>query len=227
MLTSTEENYLKAIYKITGDDHLIANTNAIAKELNTTAASVTDMVKKLAKKKLLFYQKHRGVTLTEEGSRLATMLVRKHRLWEVFLVEKLNFSWSEVHEIAEQLEHIKSSELINRLDQYLGHPKFDPHGDPIPDEKGEFTERNQVILSELEVGARGIIVGVQEHSATFLDYLDKLKLQLGGAIVILEKYEYDNSVKITLNGTHDLTLTHKVSQNLFVQKVLSQKQVPK
>ncbi|MEM1321979.1 MAG: metal-dependent transcriptional regulator [Bacteroidota bacterium] len=218
MLSYTEENYLKSIYKILSFDHKTASTNAISKAIQTSAASVTDMLKRLAEKELIHYEKYKGVTLTVRGERIATSLIRKHRLWEVFLVDKLNFSWDEVHDIAEELEHIKSNELINRLDNYLGHPKFDPHGDPIPDENGHFTLRHQICLVEMDAGESGVIVGVLEHSTPFLQYLDRLKLKLGVNIKVIEKFEYDESIKIIIDDREEQILTQKVVQNLLVQK---------
>jgi DtxR family Mn-dependent transcriptional regulator len=151
-LSQTEENYLKAIFKISEQQDAPASTNAISQAIRISAASVTDMLKRLAEKDLIHYEKYKGVILTPAGNRLATRLIRKHRLWEVFLVEKLHFSWDKVHEIAEQLEHIRSPELVERLDQFLGNPKYDPHGDPIPDAEGKFTHRQQVSLDELHPG---------------------------------------------------------------------------
>lgn len=217
-ISQTEENYLKAIFKICEKESKAASTNAIAKEMTTSAASVTDMLKRLAKKGLINYQKHKGVTLTDQGDKIATNLIRKHRLWEVFLVEKLNFSWDEVHIIAEQLEHIKSPELVERLDQFLGSPKFDPHGDPIPDADGNFAQRKQMLLSELKVKEQGIIVGVEESSTAFLQYLNKMELVLGVKVRVIEVFEYDESVKILINETQELVVSSKVSQNLFIQK---------
>ncbi|MFT4761417.1 MAG: DtxR family Mn-dependent transcriptional regulator [Paraglaciecola sp.] len=218
MVSQTEENYLKAIFKTCEKTEKSASTNAIAKEMQTSAASVTDMVKRLSEKKLIAYEKYKGVTLTIAGNKIATNLVRKHRLWEVFLVDKLNFSWDEVHEIAEQLEHIQSSELVKRLDQFLGIPKFDPHGDPIPDADGNFTFRKQVLLSELPLETEGVVVGVQEHSTQFLQYLDKMNLGLGATIKVIEKFEYDESLKVEINQQTTFVLSNKVSQNLFVQE---------
>ena len=218
MISQTEENYLKAIFKICEKTGKSASTNAIASEMKTSAASVTDMLKRLSEKEYIRYEKYKGVTLMELGNKIATNLVRKHRLWEVFLVEKLNFSWDEVHEIAEQLEHIQSSELVKRLDQFLGKPRFDPHGDPIPDAEGKFTFRKQVLLSELPIGSESVVVGVQEHSTPFLQYLDRVKLTLGARIKILEIFEYDESLKVLLNDSSEFTLSSKVSQNLFVQE---------
>ena len=217
-ISRTEENYLKAIFKISEREAKAASTNSISNVLNTSAASVTDMLKRLSDKKLINYEKYKGVTLTKAGSKIATHLIRKHRLWEVFLVEKLNFSWDQVHEIAEELEHIQSPQLVEKLDEYLGFPKFDPHGDPIPDAKGHFAHRKQIPLLELQEKEMGVIVGVQEHTPSFLKYLEKMDLTLGSEIKMVEKFEYDESVKIHINGQDSKTISKKVSQNLFVQK---------
>lgn len=218
MISHTEENYLKAIFKLSEKDNKSASTNAISKEMNTSAASVTDMLKRLADKSLINYEKYKGVTLTKKGNTLATNLIRRHRLWEVFLLEQLDFSWDEVHDIAEQLEHIKSDQLIERLDRFLEHPKFDPHGDPIPDADGNFTYRKQVLLSNLNEKEKGIIVGVNEHSSSFLQYLDRQNLNLGATINVLEHFDYDSSKRIQLNGQTEHILSSKVCQNLFIQK---------
>jgi len=217
-ISQTEENYLKAIFKIVEREAKAASNNAIALEMGTTAASATDMVIRLSKKELIHYQKHRGVTLTETGNKIATHLIRKHRLWEVFLVEKLQFSWDEVHEMAEQLEHIQAPELVERLDRFLGFPQFDPHGDPIPNAEGVFAFRKQAPLLELLPGEQGVVVGVQDHTTAFLQYLDQLQLGLGATVQILERFAYDESVKILLNETREQLLSKKVAQNLFVQK---------
>jgi DtxR family Mn-dependent transcriptional regulator len=218
-ISQTEENYLKAIFKIseqTGGNR--ASTNAVAAAMNTTAASVTDMVKRLSAKGLIHYESHRGVKLTLEGGQIATALIRNHRLWEVFLVEKLKFSWDGVHDIAEQLEHIKSHLLIERLDEYLGFPRFDPHGDPIPDAEGVFTFRKQAPLADLKPGEKAVVVGVQDHSPAFLQYLDRQNLGLGTSVVMLECFEYDESMKVSINGVQELILSKKVCQNLFVER---------
>ena len=176
------------------------------------------MLKRLSEKDLINYEKYKGVTLTKQGNTLATNLVRCHRLWEVFLLEKLDFSWDEVHEIAEQLEHIKSDELTERLDRFLEYPKFDPHGDPIPDADGNFTYRKQVLLNDLRENEKGIIVGVNDHSPSFLQYLDRHSLNLGATIKVLEHFDYDGSKKVKLNEQSDLILSLKVCQNLYIQK---------
>jgi len=218
LISQTEENYLKAIFKIVEREGKPANTNAIAAEMNTKAASVTDMVIRLSEKELINYEKYKGVTLTATGNKLATHLIRKHRLWEVFLVEKLAFSWDEVHDMAEQLEHIQAPKLVERLDAFLGSPKFDPHGDPIPDAEGVFATRKQSPLLELLPGEKGIVVGVQDHTTPFLQYLDRLDLILGSKVEIIERFAYDESVKILLNNEKEQLLSKKVAQNLFVQK---------
>jgi len=152
-MTIAEENYLKAIYKLSNRDVSAVSTNRIAHEMSTSAASVTDMVKRLAEKNMVGYEKYKGVKLTENGLEKAKSMIRNHRLWEVFLVEKLNFGWDEIHDLAEELEHIGSVELIARLDNFLGNPKFDPHGDPIPDAKGKMLLRSQVLLSQIKTGS--------------------------------------------------------------------------
>ena len=215
MHSPAEENYLKAIFKIAEKEGKVAGTNAIAAALQTTAASVTDMLKRLSDKGLIVYERYRGVQLTEDGNRLATILIRKHRLWEVFLVDKLGFAWDEVHDMAEQLEHIQGEALAKRLDVFLGHPRFDPHGDPIPDAEGHWTHRPQVLLSALEPGKKAAITGVNEHSPAFLQYLNQLGLGLGTAIEVLERFDYDRSVKIRA-GDKTLVLSDKVCQNLWV-----------
>ena len=218
MATQTEENYIKAIYKITEKNQGTANTNAIAAHLKTTPASVTDMIKKLSQKEYFLYQKYRGVQLTNKGIKLATDLIRKHRLWEVFLVDKLGFSWEEVHDIAEELEHIDSQELINRLDQYLGKPKFDPHGDPIPNADGKFTLRNQVSLTFLEKEQTGIVIGVKEHDTPFLKYLNELSIGLGTSLTVEKKIEFDHSMSVKVNNAESVNLSAKVCSNILMKR---------
>lgn len=219
MPTLAEENYLKAIFKIAEKELKSVSTNAIAKQMSTSAASVSDMLKKLSEKELINYEKYRGVTLTQMGNHAATQLIRKHRLWEVFLVEKLRFRWDQVHDIAEELEHINSDELIRRLDIYLGKPKFDPHGDPIPNAEGKFTIRNQMSFVDLRKGQSGILVGVKEHSTPFLEYLNSIEISLGTSFEIIDIQEYDQSVKALINNKQEHTLTQAVAQNLLVKKI--------
>lgn len=215
-MTSSEENYIKVIYHLSSSTPKGVNTNAIAIVLNTKASSVTNMVKKLSEKNLVSHQKYYGVTLTETGLREAKMIVRKHRLWEVFLVEKLGFSWDEVHDIAEELEHIKSEKLTNKLDAFLGFPNTDPHGDPIPDQKGEIRKINKSLLSEVAHQKLFLCVGVKDSSVEFLQYLNKQKITLGSHIKVLEKESFDNSIVIELDGK-ELTISNKIATNLYVQ----------
>lgn len=218
-MTFSEENYLKTIYHLTNAvDSDVCSTNAIAEKMDTKASSVTDMLKKLAEKDLIHYKKYQGVSLTEQGRLAAKMIVRKHRLWEVFLVDKLDFSWDEVHDIAEQLEHIKSEKLINKLDDFLGNPTEDPHGDPIPDSSGRIIKVEKQLLSELSGNQIGICVGVKDTSSEFLKYLDKQEIALGSKIEFISKETFDSSLKIKVNG-RELNISSKIASNLFVKLV--------
>lgn len=217
MFTLSEENYLKAIYHLEADSKKGISTNAIAKSLETKASSVTDMVKKLSEKEVVLYKKYQGVTLTAFGKKIAANIVRKHRLWEVFLVEKLNFSWDEVHEVAEQLEHIKSQKLINQLDALLGFPTHDPHGDPIPDKDGNVNTVDKILLSTFNKNETGICVGVNDSSSEFLRFLDKKKITLGKKITVLEKEDFDDSLSIEIDG-EKLSISKKIANNLYIKK---------
>lgn len=215
-MTFSEENYLKTIYHLTTASNAEVSTNAIAEKMETKASSVTDMLKKLAEKGLINYKKYQGVSLTQDGKLAAKMIVRKHRLWEVFLVEKLGFSWDEVHDIAEQLEHIKSEKLINKLDDFLDNPTEDPHGDPIPDREGRIIKIEKQLLSELSENQSGICVGVKDTSSEFLKYLDKQEIALGSKIEFLSRESFDLSLRIKVNGK-ELTISNKIASNLFVK----------
>lgn len=216
MSSQTQENYLKCIYKICEKQPEGAATNAIAEGLDTKAATVTDMLKKLASQKLINYQKYQAVTLTPKGKKTALNIVRNHRLWEVFLVEKLNFGWNEVHEFAEQLEHIKSEELINRLDLYLGEPKFDPHGDPIPNKNGKIEYKKSRPLNECNSGDKLLIAGVSDHSDNFLAYLNEVHLTLGQKIQIKKIVEFDKSMQLLNSKNQLIYISHQVAKNLLV-----------
>jgi DtxR family Mn-dependent transcriptional regulator len=216
MFTLAEENYLKAIFHLEHDLKGEVSTNAIAESIETKPSSVTDMVQKLAEKKLLTYKRYKGVQLTAEGKKVAANVIRKHRLWEVFLVEKLNFHWDEVHEIAEQLEHIQSEELIIRLDKFLGSPEFDPHGDPIPDKHGVLKRTEKKLLSEIDKNQKGVCVGVKESSPEFLQYLDKKKISIGTKITVLGKEFFDGSMIIQV-ASEQFFISHKIAENLYVQ----------
>lgn len=215
-MTISEENYLKVIYHLSLVSPKGINTNAIAGMLNTKASSVTDMMKKLSDKELVTYQKYQGVTLTEKGFHSAKMIVRKHRLWEVFLVDKLNFSWDEVHEIAEELEHIKSEVLINKLDAFLDFPTFDPHGDPIPNADGEIKKINKLLLSDSQINKEYQCVGVKDSSSEFLQYLDKQKIALGSKITIKEKESFDDTLLVEIDS-REMTLSNKIANNLYIK----------
>ncbi len=219
MFSQAEENYLKAIYSLGGINGTEVNTNLIAEKLNTKASSVTDMLKKLAEKELVIYKKYQGVQLSDKGKKVAVSIIRKHRLWEAFLVDKLNFSWDEVHDIAEQLEHIKSERLINRLEAFLGYPTVDPHGDPIPDKDGNITRRKKVKLSTLQENQETILLGVKDSSDDFLRYLNKKQIAIGDSIKVLSVEPFDNSMLIAINNNNKHTITETVANNLLVKEV--------
>lgn len=215
MYTVSEENYLKSIFHLSGKDNKRVSTNDVAESLTTKASSVTDMIQKLSDKKLIKYEKYKGVLLTPKGRKIAASIVRRHRLWEVFLVDKLNFSWDEIHEIAEELEHVGSEKLIDKLEAFLGYPKKDPHGDPIPDKDGKMDHHKDFTIADLDIGETGIIVGVKEHSTEFLQYLDGVKLILGAKISIKKIFDYDKSVVAQL-GNNELMLSERVAKNIYI-----------
>ena len=216
-MTISEENYIKVIFHLSRFSIKGVSTNSIAEMVVTKASSVTDMLKKLSERQLVSYQKYQGVTLTEKGLICAKSIVRKHRLWEVFLVEKLDFSWDEVHEIAEELEHIKSEKLINKLDAFLGFPTLDPHGDPIPDIKGETIKIDKKLLSEATINIDYICVGVKNSAVEFLRYLNNHTISLGSKIKVISKEEYDASMTINLNSKI-ISISNKIAENLFINE---------
>jgi DtxR family Mn-dependent transcriptional regulator len=215
MISLAEENYLKSIYHLSQAGSKSVLTNELAEAMNTKAASVTDMIKKLSTKEFISYEKYYGVNLTAKGKAVALSVIRKHRLWETFLVEKLAFSWDEVHEVAEQLEHIQSKRLIEKLDEYLGFPKVDPHGDPIPDTKGKIKALQQVMLATLKPGADSIIVAVKDSDSQLLKYLDKIGARPGKIIKVIEREEYDGSMEVSINNQR-FFLSKEVSENILV-----------
>lgn len=216
MHSFSEENYLKAIYKLQEPNGDMVATSALAQVLDVNSASVTDMLKKMAKKKLVLYQKSKGFKLTEKGKQVAVGIIRNHRLWEVFLVDKLGFRWDEVHDLAEQLEHIHSEALTNKLDDYLGYPKSDPHGDPIPDANGVFAKSKSVLLSVMNTGSQGKFTGVTDHSAAFLNYLDKIGLSLGDTIKVKHVEEFDKTYTLVLKAKKEVVVSFKVANSLLV-----------
>ena len=217
MLSLTEENYLKAIFNLSNYNDERVSTNAISEEMGTSAASVSDMLKKLLDKGYVKYEKYKGVRLSSKGVKKATNVLRKHRLWETFLVENLEFNWSEVHDIAEELEHIKSNKLINRLEKFLGYPKFDPHGDPIPSENGKFPNTNTISLDKVNIGTNGNVMGVSIDDKLFLDYLTKLNIQIGSRVHVLNKNDFDQSLTIKINNK-TYQISHDVSKNILIKK---------
>ncbi|WP_432412396.1 metal-dependent transcriptional regulator [Rasiella sp. SM2506] len=216
MFSLAEENYLKAIYHLENKSQGVVSTNAIAEAMDTKPSSVTDMVQKLAEKEVLSYVKYKGTSLTEAGKKTAANVIRKHRLWEVFLVEKLDFHWDQVHDIAEQLEHVQSEELISRLDKFLGFPDFDPHGDPIPDKHGNVKPTEKKLLSELDKQQKGVCVGVKESDSEFLRYLDKKNITIGTKISVLGKEFFDGSMIIQV-GRDQFFISKKIAENLYIQ----------
>lgn len=218
MNSFTEENYLKAIYKLIEQVDSEVSTNAIAEKMSTKAASVTDMLKKLSDKKLINYQKYQGVTLTSKGEKVALSVIRKHRLWEMFLLEKLDFKWDEVHDVAEQLEHINSDKLIEQIDKFLNYPKFDPHGDPIPDANGKIQAQKSKSIAHYIKNDVIVMTGVVDHSAAFLQYLDKTGLALGDEIKIKEVVFFDRSLQIIVNKKSTIFISNDVAKNILAIK---------
>lgn len=215
-ISYTEENYLKAIYQHAERGNKAVPTNAIAEALHTSPAAVTDMVQKLHEKGLVAYQKYQGVHISEAGKVHALQVIRKHLLWEVFLVEKLKLGWEEVHEIAEQLEHIQSPLLIQRLDELLGHPAYSPHGKPIPNAQGETAHKASVVLTSVEAGRGGIVVAIKEGTAQFLQYLSKRNIYLGAQISVIEKMPFDQSMDISVDRLPKVNISQKVSDNILI-----------
>ncbi|GAB3639420.1 metal-dependent transcriptional regulator [Spirosoma arcticum] len=216
MQSFTEENYLKTIYYLATRQAGEVSTNALAEMTATKAASVTDMLRKLSDKQLIHYKKYQGVRLTEEGERLALQVIRRHRLWEVFLVEKLGFGWDAVHEIAEELEHVRSAELVSRLDTFLGCPQFDPHGDPIPTPTGDMPETGYRKLSDAATGENVRLMAVLEHSTEFLQHLDHSDLTLGCTVTVSEINAFDKSVLVTIDSGRAVFVSYEVAKNLLV-----------
>lgn len=218
MFSSSEENYLKTIFSLREKSGSPVLTNAVAETLGTSAASVTEMLKRLADKGLVDHEKYRGVDLTKEGDKVALQLVRRHRLWETFLVAKLNFTWHEVHAAAEELEHVHSKLLTDRLDDFLGNPKFDPHGDPIPDRNGRITYHEERTLSDMDKGASCVVVAVRDSSDDFLRFLDAQGISIGTSLRVKQVFDFDNGREVTVNRKRSATLSGKASENLYVKE---------
>ncbi|MBL6607610.1 MAG: metal-dependent transcriptional regulator [Bacteroidetes bacterium] len=215
-MTRAEENYLKAMYQLSAGKNQRVSTTALAERLETKPSSATDMLQKLHDKSMVKYTRYKGAQLSPEGRHIASQIVRKHRLWEVFLVEKLAFGWDQVHDIAEQLEHIKSPDLVERLDVFLGCPKVDPHGDPIPDDKGNIEQINKILLCEQEPNSRCVLMGIKDTDDAFLKYLSQKNIKLGSLITVLDKEPFDESMTVVIDQkTHFISKI--ISTNIYVQ----------
>lgn len=218
MLSYTEENYLKTIYHLSGGGQKAVLTNEIATSINTKAATVTDMIKKLSAKELIEYEKYYGVNVTKKGKAIALSIIRKHRLWETFLVQKLGFQWDEVHEVAEQLEHIQSQLLIEKLDGFLGYPTADPHGHPIPDKNGRIKQEKQLLLTETELQKSYQMCAVKKGSPAFLQYLSKIGLQIGVPITVTERIEFDGSLEVSIQKGKSQLISREAAENILVKE---------
>ncbi len=211
----SKEDHLKAIFHLQQEQGMVT-TNALAAALQTRPASVTDMLKKLKEQKLLNYERYKGFKLNNEGRKAAVQIIRKHRLWEYFLVKKLQFGWDEVHEIAEELEHVGSRKLIDRLDAFLGFPEADPHGDPIPDSQGRLPVRRQVSLSQLPLGKTVQVSGVASQTPEMLEVLQYNHIQLGTRLEIRKKFPFDDSLEVKVRNRPPVTLSAQVAKNVLV-----------
>ncbi|MDX2048258.1 MAG: metal-dependent transcriptional regulator [Chitinophagaceae bacterium] len=214
--STSEENYIKAIYHLQGDSRLVT-TNELAEELHTRPASVTDMLKKLKTKKLLHYERYQGFRLSPDGKKVALGIIRRHRLWEFFLAEKLKFDWNEVHDVAEELEHVSSKKLIDKLDEYLGFPRFDPHGDPIPDQSGKMHASFQVGLTELPPDTIGEVSSVSNQSSEMLELLKHRNIGIGTRLEVKKKFEFDHSIEIKIRNLPSFTISEQLAKNIYVK----------
>ena len=216
-LSVAEENYLKAVFHLQRPGSIVS-TNELAAELSTKAASVTDMLKKLKQKKLLNYEPYKGFTLTADGRKVALGVVRRHRLWEYFLVEKLQFGWDEVHEVAEELEHVTSKKLIDKLDAFLDFPRFDPHGDPIPDANGKLASQNHICLNELAINIIAQVSSVKDQSSELLELLRHKNISIGSKIEVKRKFDFDNSLEVKVkNFAAPVNVSKQLAEVLYVQ----------
>ena len=218
ILSKSEENYLKSIYNLSDSGNKIVTTNSISKILNIEPASVTDMIKKLSKKKLIYHEKYKGTKISKNGIIVALQIIRRHRLWEVFLYEKLNFNWDEIHEVAEELEHVSSDQLINNLDKYLKYPKIDPHGDPIPNKLGEIDFVDKISISDLKIKEKGIVSRIINEDEGFFNLLNKLKIEIGTEVTILDKIDYDGSLDVLINNK-SVIISKEIAENIKITKI--------
>jgi DtxR family Mn-dependent transcriptional regulator len=216
--STSEENYIKAVYRLQRKENAVS-TNELAHELKTKPASVTDMLKKLKIKKLIHYQPYQGVRLTQEGSKVALGIIRRHRLWEFFLAEKLKFTWDEVHEVAEELEHVSNKNLIDKLDEFLGFPRVDPHGDPIPDAQGRIESAKKISLTELPENKMATVCNVTDQSSSILELLEHKKIAIGTRLEIKKRFGFDESIEIRIGRHPAFTISKQLAENIFVQPV--------
>jgi DtxR family Mn-dependent transcriptional regulator len=214
--SESEENYIKTIFHLQQQTDTVT-TNELAAELKTRPASITDMMKKLKSKKLVHYQAYKGFHLTNDGKKVALGIIRRHRLWEYFLAEKLKFTWDEVHAVAEDMEHVSSKKLIDKLDEFLGFPRFDPHGDPIPDSHGKIEITRQVCLTELPLNKIGVVSNVSDQSSEMLELLKHKKIGIGSKLEVKKKFSFDNSMEIKINQQSQLNISEQLAQNIFVK----------
>ena len=218
ILSKSEENYLKSIYNLSELGNKVVTTNSISKILNIEPASVTDMIKKLSKKKLIYHEKYRGTKISKNGIKVALQIIRRHRLWEVFLYEKLNFNWDEIHEVAEELEHVSSDRLIDNLDKYLKYPKIDPHGDPIPNKLGEIDFVDKISISDLKINEKGIVSRIINEDEEFFILLNKLNIEIGTEVKILDKIDYDGSLDVSINNK-SVIISKVIAENIKITKI--------
>lgn len=212
----SEENYIKAIYRLQRVDGTVT-TNELANELKTKPASVTDMMKKLKVKKVLHYQPYQGFRLTHEGSKVALGIIRRHRLWEYFLAEKLKFTWDEVHEVAEDLEHVSNKKLIDKLDEFLDFPRVDPHGDPIPDANGRIEASKKINLTELPFNTAATVSNVKDQSSSILELLEHKKITIGTRLEVKKKFDFDESLEIKVGKQAAFSISRQLAENIFVK----------
>lgn len=213
--STSEENYIKAIFHLQKDGTV--TTNELSAELQTRPASVTDMMKKLKTKKLVHYKAYRGFRLTAEGTRVALLIIRRHRLWEFFLAEKLKFNWDEVHEVAEDLEHVSSKKLIDKLDEFLDFPRFDPHGDPIPDSNGKIENTKQVCLIDVPINKPSVVGHVSDQSTEMLELLGHKKIGIGTRLEVKKKFSFDQSMEIKVRQQPPTHISWDLAKNIFVK----------
>lgn len=214
--TISEENYIKAIFRLQQQEGMVT-TNELAAELKTKPASVTDMMKKLKTKKMIHYQPYQGFRLTPDGNKVALGIIRRHRLWEYFLAEKLKFTWDEVHEVAEDLEHVTNTKLINKLDEFLGFPRVDPHGDPIPDANGKIEISKKICLTELPVNKPATVSSVSDHSSKILELLEHKHIAIGTKLEVKKRFEFDESMEVRIGRQPAFTISKQLAENIFMK----------